>query len=142
MNFQFHLEVWEISVILFYVCISPNQFTIAIFIDVYTTKTLECFLVEEYVERVLPTFVVVSHDTRSLFLVVFMKGEVRIVVHFMIFISALHHHFRAQRSLWNSCGGDAQRFDCTFSNNVVSVTCSFDEGEEEDCSLPLVLYNN
>ena len=36
-------------------------------------------------------------------------------------------------------GGSSQRFDCTFNNNVVSVTCSFDGGEEEDCSLPLVV---
>ena len=34
-------------------------------------------------------------------------------------------------------GGGSQRFDCTFNNNVVSVTCSFDGGEVEDCSLPL-----
>ena len=32
-----------------------------------------------------------------------------------------------------------QRFDCTFTNEVVSVTCSFDGGEAEDCSLPLVV---
>ena len=36
-------------------------------------------------------------------------------------------------------GGSSQRFACTFNNNVVSVTCSFDGGEEEDCSLPLVV---
>ena len=32
-----------------------------------------------------------------------------------------------------------QRFDCDFTNNVVSVTCSFDGGAPEDCVLPLVV---
>ena len=32
-----------------------------------------------------------------------------------------------------------QRFDCDFTNNVVSVTCSFDGGAPEDCQLPLVV---
>ncbi|CAI8024290.1 hypothetical protein GBAR_LOCUS14117 [Geodia barretti] len=32
-----------------------------------------------------------------------------------------------------------QRFDCTFTNDVVSVTCSFDGGEAENCTLPLIV---
>ena len=32
-----------------------------------------------------------------------------------------------------------QRFDCTFSNNLTSITCSFDGGEAEDCSFPVIV---
>ena len=32
-----------------------------------------------------------------------------------------------------------ETLDCTFNNDLVSVTCSFDGGVAEDCSLPLVL---
>ena len=31
------------------------------------------------------------------------------------------------------------RYDCTFSNTVASATCSYDGGEEEDCSFPLTV---
>ena len=30
-------------------------------------------------------------------------------------------------------------FDCTFSNELVSVTCLFDRGAVENCSLPLIV---
>ena len=30
-----------------------------------------------------------------------------------------------------------QEFDCSFSNPVESVSCSFDGGEPENCSFPL-----
>ena len=35
--------------------------------------------------------------------------------------------------------GFQQRLDCSFNNPLSSVTCSFDEGEPEECSTSLVL---
>ena len=41
------------------------------------------------------------------------------------------------------CGAKGSRavteFSCSFTGNVVSLTCSFDGGEAEACSNPLVL---
>ena len=34
---------------------------------------------------------------------------------------------------------NAQRIDCTLTNPVASATCSYDGGEEEDCSFPLTV---
>ena len=36
-------------------------------------------------------------------------------------------------------GTDVWRFECAYSNPVASVKCSFDGGEEEECSLPLIV---
>ena len=53
----------------------------------------------------------------------------------------MHGHFPTELEV--TCGSRAvpgrQEFFCGFSNNVVSVTCSFDGGPFENCSFPLVV---
>ena len=58
-------------------------------------------------------------------------------------VNGLIHSFVFYVALTASCGpsgfGNSIQFDCSFSNIPVTLRCSFDEGEEEDCSLPLLL---